>query len=578
MLEDLLDESTYPEEWQQLRREEAELTNRYTELQEEQHGIERLRRQYHRWQNVDQGGIPRHYVDQGDIRYFERTQGPRLIELEREMAHIDQRLEQIRARLDTLGEEIERHYMETGGHSRREGAKGKFKRHRFYAPGPFGPDPHNLPDQRLYKDDGSPLYDFNDLNYKSARNHPPGPWEPLQHRVDALYLYDEFHNLCNTHPMAASWYSNLLSALPMGHRLNFQTAWTDATRMNPQRLGRGDTNAIHSVGLVASLMNMASANLGQPEPFRSDVVARLNVIPVPTVPGPSDMTLGEVQDIQNTNIVGHASGRYKRRRFYAPGHFGADPRIYNEHGEPTEIDSFTGKPIPLDLNLPSSRITPDARHLGLQLYDALMVQIHSNPMLSADAMRILKPWEQTNFEQAWESVNEPEFPEKLASGPSDLWGKDLWRVLAVVNDVQRVMGKPPLFPPEAVARLASGLHGGPGSVPTFRNIQQAQLTGAVNNPQKRDPEDWALERMSRPQAGGHYGGKKIKFHNEHGKKVSVSVVAIPETAGATVRMTLQGPHSTMVNDITLMEARYLHKALSEFLQGNTEFAARAPHR
>jgi hypothetical protein len=79
-------------------------------------------------------------------------------------------------------------------------------------------------------------------------------------------------------------------------------------------------------------------------------------------------------------------------------------------------------------------------------------------------------------------------------------------------------------------------------------------------------------------SSGHYGGKKIKFHNEHGKKVSVSVVAIPETAGATVRMTLQGPHSTMVNDITLMEARYLHKALSEFLQGNTEFVARAPHR
>lgn len=395
MLEDLFDESTYPEEWQQLRREEAELTNRYTELQDEQHGIERLRRQYHRWQQPSgtTGTIPP-YVDQGDIRYFERTQGPRLIELEREMAHIDQRLEQIRARLDTLGEGITRSYMESGGHPRREESKGKFK----------------------------------------------------------------------------------------------------------------------------------------------------------------------------------------RRRFHAPGHFGADPRIYNEHGEPTEIDSFTGKPIPLDLNLPSSRITPDARHLGLQLYDALMVQIHSNPMLSADAMRILKPWEQTNFEQAWESVNEPEFPEKLASGPSDLWGKDLWRVLAVVNDVQRVMGKPPLFPPEAVARLASGLHGGPGSVPTFRNIQQAQLTGAVNNPQKRDPEDWALERMSRPQAGGHYGGKKIKFHNEHGKKVSVSVVAIPETAGATVRMTLQGPHSTMVNDITLMEARYLHKALSEFLQGNTEFAARAPHR
>jgi hypothetical protein len=273
-----------------------------------------------------------------------------------------------------------------------------------------------------------------------------------------------------------------------------------------------------------------------------------------------------------------SSGRYKkhRRRFHAPGHFGPDPRLYNEHGEPRVFDPVTGDPVHLDLNA-TTRLTPDARHLALQLYDLLMAQIHSNPMLSADAMRFLNTWQRPSFEHAWASVTAPDFQEKLARSGSGIEANNVWTVLHYVNRAQRQMENPPVVPPEALDRLYYGTHvrstQSNGPVPTFRNIQQAQISGPVNNPAKRDPEDWTLERMSWPQAGGHFEAKKHKFRNEHGKKVSVSVFAIPETAGATVRMILKGPHSTMTNDITLLEARYLHKALSEFLQGNTAVAS-----
>jgi hypothetical protein len=219
----------------------------------------------------------------------------------------------------------------------------------------------------------------------------------------------------------------------------------------------------------------------------------------------------QMADLQQAmdRLTGHAAGK-----FNAPGHFGMDPRLYNAHGDPTVFDPVQGRVVPLDLNAPS-RINPDARHLALQLYDSLMAQIGTT-IVPADIVKHLHPVKQYNFERAWESVTAPDFPQKLASLPTDIWANMLWHVLHDVNDAQESMGKPPLFDSGVLRRLGAGLRntsGGSNPLPTFQNIQQMRITGPVNNPERMDPESTLADVQKRNfHASGRYNKRRRKFH------------------------------------------------------------------
>jgi hypothetical protein len=298
------------------------------------------------------------------------------------------------------------------------------------------------------------------------------------------------------------------------------------------------------------------------------------VIPVPTVPGPSDMTLGEVQDIQNTNLVGHASGRFKRRRFYAPGPFDPNQRLYNEQADPrTELQrlnrlrwSIVAQLDALDASVGSGDETPQYYEEKRRLENAHQDVLDQMADLQQAIDRLTGHAAGPYTRQLPHLGGASEFTPPTRGDVAREWAR--------LNTLRR--------PIKDQLNALNAAHGVTimtdlGGLPPEYHEEKGRLQRAYQD--IRNQQTALLQPgHGHLTSSGHYGGKRIKFHNEHGKKVSVSVVAIPETAGATVRMTLQGPHSIMVNDITLMEARYLHKALSEFLQGNTEFVARAPHR